>query len=213
MNTHERAPATHDKPQNPSEDTPSTPEHLHENPPPFELRLLEEDRNAFASLAKKIGLPNMICAIKPIVTLKERRGTTFSEQELAVIDRLAAETAHIGVDVDPKFRWVSANAGVSVEALQESAHTTGGANPGDPWTHIGEGVVGDFMAEYSSSSGSGVLFVYDGAQLVHPTEEMIAAEAAKPDGKRSIMYAATARPGLELKDTVIGTVSFSSPSK
>lgn len=42
---------------------------------------------------------------------------------------------------------------------------------------------------------------------------MIAAEAAKPDGKRSIMYAATARPGLELKDTVIGTVSFSSPSK
>lgn len=213
MHTHESAPITYEEPQDPSEEIPTTPEYMHENPPPFELRLLEEDRNAFASLAKKIGLPNMICAIKPIVTLKERRGATFSEQESAVIDRLAAETAHIGVDVDPKFRWVSANAEVSVEALQESARTTGGANPGDPWTHIGEGVVGDFMAEYSARSGSGVLFVYDGAQLVPPTEEMIAAEAAKPDGKRTIMYAATARPGLELKDTVIGTIAFSPSSE
>ena len=84
---------------------------------------------------------------------------------------------------------------MSVDALQESAHTTGGANPGDPWTHIGDGVVGDFMAEYSSSSGSGVLFVYDGAQLIHPTEEMIAAEAAKPNGKRAMYVCSHSQAG------------------
>lgn len=187
-----------------------------DNPPPgqpehFVLRLTQEDRSAFASLAKKLSLQNMTGIVKPVATLWEMRGKEFSDSEkriIALLDDMQAEQDGKLGELDLKFRWVSASRGQGVPQLVEGARVHGGAAPKDPWTHIGDSVVEDFMAQHQ---GPGVLFVYDGAKLTPPTREEIEADWADPDGKHMYMYAMKPKPGLEMKDALLGMIRFDAP--
>ncbi|MFQ6397938.1 hypothetical protein ACLMAJ_31415 [Nocardia sp. KC 131] len=177
----------------------------------FVLRLTQADRSSFASLAEKLSLQNMVSDVKLLADFWELRGRgKFSEPENKLIKLLGNMQAEQGEKLGDnlKFRWVSADQDHGVSRLVEDARVHGGAAPKDPWTHIGDGVVEDFMAQHR---GPGVLFVYDGGKLTPPTKAEMDADRADPDGKHTYMYAMKAKPGLELKDALVGMIRFDSP--
>ncbi|WP_328407057.1 hypothetical protein [Nocardia sp. NBC_00403] len=194
---------------------PATESH-NDNPAPgqaehFVLRLTQEDRSTFASLANKISLPHMISNVKNFVAFREWRGQEFSASEkrlIALLDNIEAEQGGKLGGLDLKFRWVSASQDLGVPQLVKTARVHGGAAPKDPWTHIGDGVVKDFM---ENRQGPGVLFVYDDGKLTLPTKAEIDADWADPNGKHSHMYAKKPKPGLELKDALVGMIRFDAP--
>ncbi len=177
----------------------------------FELKLTQEDRAAFASIADKISLPSMVSDIEPMVWVSELRGTVFSASEKKVIAHLRTLQEEQGgrlADMNLKFRWVSASRELGVPKLAEDARVHGGAAPNDPWTHAGDNVAEDFMAQ---DKGPGVLFIYDGKKLVPPTKAEIEEQKATPGGKSTFMHAQKALPGLELKDALQGMIRFDGP--
>lgn len=200
------SPRQHEGVYEPPEQTPERPL---ENGEPFKLKLTLDDRQAFASLIRKIGLANAIGAIDPMMVLRQLQGEEFSDAEKAVAQQLKGVTGREQDreedPVDPmnlRFRWTSAEPELSVERLVDEAYTYGGG-PSDsskPWTHIGDSVVEDFMANYQSA---GVLFVYDGTKLRGVTEEERNAHS-----HHAAYYATVPAPGLELKDALVGMVSF-----
>lgn len=176
----------------------------------FVLRLTQKDRTTFASLADKLfGLQNMTVNTKIIAELRERRGQGgFSESEkelIEILDNMQAEQGGKLGELDLQFRWVSASESHGVPQLVEDARVHGGAAPKEPWTHIGDSVVKDFMAQHQ---GPGVLFIYDGGKLTSPTREEMDADWADPNGKHMYMYARKPKPGLELKDALLGMIRF-----
>ncbi|MEV0045988.1 hypothetical protein AB0H60_21335 [Nocardia rhamnosiphila] len=174
----------------------------------FVLRLTQADRDAFAGLADKLSLQNMVGAAKLLATFEELRGKKFSAEEnrlIGLLDKMQAEQGGKLIKTNLEFRWVSAEPGLGVPKLVEDARVHGGSEPNRPWTHIGGSVVQDFMAR---DRDPGVLFIYDGDKLRPPTEE----EKKDPDGKRMYMYAKKPVDGLELKDALLGMVRFDPPS-
>lgn len=173
----------------------------------FVLQLTQADREAFASLADKLSLHNMVGDAKLLATFEEMRGTKFSAAEnrlIGLLDRMQAEQGGKLIKADLEFRWVSAEPGLGVPKLVEDARVHGGSEPNRPWTHIGGGVVQDFMGR---DRDPGVLFIYDGDKLRPPTAE----ERNDPNGKRMYMYAKKPIEGLELKDALLGMIRFDPP--
>lgn len=212
MLTHETGLANYNS-STPEDGAKEMPERMHEKEPSFDLRFSQKDRATFASLVGKVGLNGAITTLRPMIALQERRGKTFSEEEYDMAEQLANTIENSGLEIEAdnvQFRWVSATDNLTIEQLRESAYTTGGAEPEAPWIHTGSTVVEDFMTQYSSNTSSGVLFVYDGAKLTSPSEEEFR-EQARIGGKLTRVYASKAKPGYELKDTVIGTISFDPP--
>lgn len=173
----------------------------------FVLRLTQADRDAFASLADKLSLQNMVGDAKLLASFEEIRGKKFSAEEnrlIGLLDKMRAEQGGKLIKMNLEFRWVSAEPGLGVPKLVEDARVHGGSEPNRPWTHIGTGVVQDFMAR---DRDPGVLFVYDGDKLRPPTEE----EKKDPRGKGMYMYAKKPTDGLELKDALLGMIRFDPP--
>jgi hypothetical protein len=173
----------------------------------FVLRLTQADRDAFASLADKLSLQNMVGDAKLLATFAEIRGKKFSAEEnrlIGLLDQMQAKQGGKLIETNLEFRWVSAEPGLGVPKLVEDAHVHGGSEPNRPWTHIGDSVVQDFMAR---DRDPGVLFIYDGDKLRPPTEE----ERKDPNGKHMYMYAKKPVDGLELKDALLGMIRFDPP--
>lgn len=174
----------------------------------FVLRLTQADRAAFAGLADKLSLQNMVGDAKLLASFEEIRGKKFSAEEnrlIGLLDTMQAEQGGKLIKMNLEFRWVSAEPGLGVPKLVEDARVHGGSEPNRPWTHIGGSVVQDFMAR---DRDPGVLFIYDGDKLRPPTEE----EKKDPGGKRMYMYAKKPVDGLELKDALLGMIRFDPPS-
>ncbi|MGA6209222.1 hypothetical protein ACPESR_31140 [Nocardia testacea] len=175
-----------------------------DRPQHFVLRLTQADRDAFASLADKLSLQNMVGDAKLLASFEEIRGKKFSAEEnrlIGLLDKMQAEQGGKLIKMNLEFRWVSAEPGLGVPKLVEDARVHGGSEPNRPWTHIGSGVVQDFMAR---DRDPGVLFIYDGDKLRPPTEE----EKKDPRGKGMYMYAKKPTDGLELKDALLGMIRF-----
>ncbi|MET8800238.1 hypothetical protein ABZV91_28060 [Nocardia sp. NPDC004568] len=170
----------------------------------FVLKLTQGDREAFASLADKLSLYNMVGDAKLLASFEEMRGKKFSAEEnrlIGLLDNMRAEQGGKLIKMNLEFRWVSAEPGLGVPKLVEDARVHGGSEPNRPWTHIGGGVVEDFMGR---NRDAGVLFIYDGDKLRAPTEE----ERKDPNGKNMFMYAKKPIDGLELKDALLGMIRF-----
>ncbi|MFQ6229827.1 hypothetical protein [Nocardia sp. NPDC002869] len=174
----------------------------------FVLSLTQADRDAFASLADKLSLRNMVGDAKLPARFHEMRGNKLSAEEnrlIGLLGRMQEKQGGKLIEMNLEFRWVSAEPRLGVPKLVEDARVHGGAEPNRPWTHIGDSVVQDFMAR---DRDPGVLFVYDGDKLRSPTEE----EKKDPNGKRMYMYAKKPIDGLELKDALLGMIRFDPPS-
>ncbi|MFC9433720.1 hypothetical protein [Nocardia sp. NPDC057030] len=175
------------------------------------MTLTRNDRSAFASLADEFSLQNLIGNVRTMAAVREYEGKQFSAAENRILAQLGKMEAEYGGRLSQsnlQFRWVSATEDRGVPQLVEDAHVHGGAEPDDPWTHIGDNVVEDFMAQHQ---GPGVLFVYDGGKLISPSKKEMDADWADPRGKHTYMHAKKPVPGLEFSDALIGMIRFGTP--
>lgn len=194
-------------------DRSGTPE-VHPRAQPFELDFSQADRRPFVEVMDRISLQNMFGNVRQVAMLDEARGKPYSESEKAVVDRMEKfldTQEQAGGDVRKMsllFRWVSAGS-LSVEQLKREAYERGGNPPNDKsgWVHAGTSVVEDFMSD-SHQDEPGVLFVYDARLLRSITRAEVNADWADPRGKHAYMHGQAPIEGLEIKDTLVGMVSF-----
>ncbi|MDB5179307.1 MAG: hypothetical protein JWN01_1250 [Patescibacteria group bacterium] len=194
------------------------PERNESAPPPFVLELTQEDRAAFTGVMDKFSLTHMVRDVEGLARHHERRGRTLSESERSIINKLTGMTddqRQKGRELnglDLQFRWVSATPDVSVAELMESAYTHGGNSPTDKssWVHVGVDAVEGFMAN-PQHANPGVLLIYDGSKLTPITQADKDAGWENFKEKRTYTYAQKPIPELELKDALIGMISFDTP--
>jgi len=186
--------------------------------PPFVLKCSADDRKTFVSVMEKMALAHMIGMPGPMTSFKEARGKVFSESEKDLLGRLEVigDERHLGPDLDMvdrlQFRWVATSPAADTNKLVQDAYIYGGNAPHDrsSWTHVGNSIVEDIMRQPTHESG-GVLFIYDGGKLTPITQGDIDSDRADPAGKHMYMHAQKPLPGLDLKDALVGMISFDSP--
>lgn len=101
----------------------------------FVLRLTQADRDAFASLADKLSLQNMVGDAKLLATFAGIRGKKFSAEEnrlIGLLDQMQAKQGGKLIETNLEFRRVSAEPGLGVRSSWRTHMCTEDRNRTDP---------------------------------------------------------------------------------
>jgi len=188
----------------------ASPEQHKEGIAPFSLRFSQAARPAFSAVMEKFSLVSMVRDIEPMAFIYKSSLTESEQRIVTAFEALAEEQSRLGRNLDEMYfqlRWLSATPEVSVEELLDQAIKNGGNPPTDKsgWVHVGTTIVEDYMAN-PVHFVPGVLLVYDASMLTDVTRADV---DVNPTGRQSYMHAKKPIPGVELRDALVGSISFS----